>query len=490
MIYGAVDLGGKPEKTDYLGELNKQLEAKLVADEALKKASDNVKGLPELGPNDMFMYYGDSYNQMATWLKDNKDELLKTEEGRLQYQKLLDQAMAFAEESKKYTSETNPLLKRNMSIAQSGINPKEWEESGRMDSRTEQDYREWMAGVDTARATVTVKNGEWVITDDEGDHAYNDRDLFDLTFWDPNNYLVDTPMVSPEKWWSKNHDHRRYSSNEEAVKWVESVISENSKFTRDALRWAEQQGDVWDEGVTAEEVMNENKRGESMGARNDAIEAYAREAVGEWKPEERPSTSRSSSSGEETLRVPDDRVILTSSEGAGYYPNETDTELLRDTDEAAAELQPKRINAALWEDRFDFGEGNTRAFNIHGLKYIRGVGLHVIDSTGEEILVDEEETPKAYKSLKEQFDDKYGKRSFNRLVKQLKAKAHEHVDDLVDRDQWLFDHNFDETFESESVEPESENTEVSDPSAGLPNRTFPEGTFAFGGKIMRRFFGR
>lgn len=477
MIYGAVDLGGKPEKTDYLGELNKQLEAKLVADEALKKASDNVKGLPDLGPNDMFMYYGDSYNQMATWLKDNKDELLKTEEGRLQYQKLLDQAMAFAEESKKYTSETNPLLKRNMSIAQSGINPQEWEAQGRMDGRTEQDYRDWMAGVDTARATVTVKNGEWVITDDEGDHAYNDRDLFDLTFWDPNNYLVDTPMVPPAKWWSMNHNDSKYNSNEEAIAWTEAMIADNSRFTRDALKWAENNG-VWDEGITAKDVREQNLE----GRREEAIKAYAKEAVGEWQPQEDNTRSRRGSNEDEVFTLRDRDIMTSSSENAGYYENEDGTDLVQDTDVASMELpETTRIDAATWGPTYEFEEGSTKAFNLSGMEYVRGVGLNMIDSTGNHILV--EEGTNEYRSLKRQVDAKHGDGAFEKIVAKLKAKTYEHADDLVeDVAQWRLDH----MPESERTETETRNTEVSDPSAGLPEGP----SFAFGGKILSRFFGR
>ena len=297
MLYGRIKTT-RAEVPEYFSDARKSLEAMGVVNQVQKEAEqaalEAIGDLPDLGPNDMFMNYSDTYSQMAKWLKDNKDELLKTEEGRKQYQTLLDQSVSYANSSKEYTTQTNPLLKRNLKIARSGINPQEWEQLGLMDSRTEADYVAWTSSVDTARSSVTVKDGEWVITDDEGDHAFNDPKLFDLSFWDESKYLKDTPMKPPRNWWSLNHNDSQYDSRSEAVEWTEAAIANDGRSSRDALRWAEQNG-VWDEGVTADQVQKEGLD----GRREEAIKAYAEASVPEGWTKEDPTRQNSTPSPED-----------------------------------------------------------------------------------------------------------------------------------------------------------------------------------------------
>ena len=91
MIYGAVDLGGKPAKTDYLGELNKQLEAKVLADHALQKTSANTPDPERVSYANMWDAHAKAFEKAAMDLQSQKDELMKTEEGRAKYQKGIEE---------------------------------------------------------------------------------------------------------------------------------------------------------------------------------------------------------------------------------------------------------------------------------------------------------------------------------------------------------------------------------------------------------------
>lgn len=466
-LYGYIAPNKRPNDPygDYFSETRKMIDAKTAIDQASKAAEDtaleSIGELPELGPNSMFMSYGDAYKQMATYLRDNKDELLATEEGRKQYQQLLDGATQWSAYGKDHTAKVNPMLKTNMTIAKSGVNPSKWESAGMQDKYSYEDYVAKTAELDSARFSVNVKDGQWVVSDEAGEHSINDDSLFDLSFFD--DHLVTTSEKPPSEWWSLNHQDSRYKDEAEAVTWVTATVSDNSRYTLDALRWAEKNG-VFEDGITAEEAKN------SPGRVEDAVKAYARDAVPEGWTKESASqrrAGRNSSNDEEVFTVSDDDILRSSSDEAGSYPNEDGSDLVKDTDIAAMDMpQVLTINAAQWTEP-SVEEGSTQAFRVAGLESRQGSGdIFITTATGEKVAV--MEGSNEYKSLKRQIDEKFGDGAFDKMIGKLRAAANEHVGETVDTAQWRLD-----------------NLEVQEPQAEANTNSF-----ARGGRIFSRLFGR
>lgn len=474
---GFVQRSQDPYK-DYFGDIRKTIDAKMAVEEATKAAEDAaleaIGDLPDLGPNSMFLSYADAQKQMATYLRDHKDELLATEEGRIQYQNLLDGATQWSAYGKDHTAKVNPILKRNMKIAKSGVNPKEWDDLGMQDSHSYEEYVAKTAELDSARFQVTVKDGKWVINDAAGEHSISDPSLFDLTFFE--DHLTQTPEKPPTQWWSLNHQDSKYNTEDEAVAWVAASVADNSRFTVDAVRWAEKNG-VFEEGMTADEALK------SPGRVEEAIEAYARAAVPEgWTKEDGRSGRSRSGSDEDVFTISEDQVIRSSSENAGRYPSEDNSSLLDEQDVASYEMpQVLTVNAVTWQN--PSVEEGRQAFSVAGLQYQHyaepGAKLHIMTSAGEVVPVIEGSNE--YVSLKRQMDEKLGTGAFEKIVRELRGAAAEHSGDVVDPAQWELD-NLD-VIPQEEVEPQPEGRSGMDLPAEGP-------TFARGGRILSRLFGR
>lgn len=289
----------QPELKDYFSELRTAIDAQNTERQAQKDAEEAAARalgeLPELGPNESYLYFSDVDRQMAEYLKDNKDRLLATEEGRAEFQSLMNQYSDFNKNHKQYTTQTRPVLQRNMRFAKFGQNPKEWEQEGLMDPRSYEDYVGWVSGVDTARATVSVRDGKWVITDEQGDHSTTDDSLFDLSFFNEDEYLVNKPPIEPNDFWTLGGSDVQGDTEAEAVDWVTATILSNTSSTASALRWAEANGKL-PEGVTAADVLRPREGVPTDGLRREAARAYAEAAVPEGWTREQPEPTRPSTS--------------------------------------------------------------------------------------------------------------------------------------------------------------------------------------------------
>lgn len=421
----------KPEVKDYFSDLRKQIDAKNMVDTAKKEAEEAAKKamgeLPDLGPNGMYHYYGDVYGQMGQYLKDNKDRLLATEEGRAEYQNLLNGAVDWANNSKEYTKTTRPLLQRNMTFAQSGVNPEEWDSKGMRDSRTYGDYVNWTSGVDSARGQVGVKNGKWVITDDKGDHATNDESLFDLSYFDESKYLIATQPVEPRDFWSLGHDDRMYETRDGAVEWTAATVAQNSRASRDAVRWAEANGKL-PEGVTAQQIIDDPQAAPRV---RDAINAYAEAAVPEdWSPSD---TSTSSGTTAPTTEQKRSTAFKNSIDATV-----TSEETVVAVDQAAGSQSIDVVNVADYSfpseyrpniDTSSFPEG-SRIEDSDGIA-VEIEGTHIIMTTGQiPVLVGAnisdpiELTGQIESGVRRQIDELYGSGSYDRIIAKLREEAY------------------------------------------------------------------
>ena len=449
---------------DYFKEVREKIDANTLL-EKTKEATEEagisaIGGIPDLGPNSMFMSYSDPYKQMATILKDNKDEMMKTPEGRKQYQALMDGAIQFAADGKAQTAYVNPLLQRNMAIAKSGVNPKEWEAQGMRDSHSYEEYVEYTGAIDSARYQVSMKDGEWVLSDGNQEYAQNDDRLFSRKFFE--DHLVMSSEKPPEEWWPIYHQDSKYNNEDEALQWVKATVANNTRQTLDAVRWAHSKGMFGD--MTLEEARAVPGRVE------EAIESYARAAVPEgWTKDEASESSRgstsSSASNEDVFTVSDDDILRSVKDPANpsYYPNEDDTELIENEDVATLPLEDSiTIKTATWTNS-PVQAGSTQAFKVDGIEVNTTEGLVVITSNRERLPI--ESGTMEFNSLKNQIDKRLGDGAFDKIFDKLRAAAYEHVNDTVDEDLWRIDHM-------------------------PPGPSIPAGTFASGGRILRRLFGR
>lgn len=419
---GFVQRSQDPYK-DYFGDIRKTIDAKMAVDEATKAAEDAaleaIGDLPDLAPNSMFLSYADAQKQMATYLRDHKDELLATEEGRIQYQNLLDGATQWSAYGKDHTAKVNPILKRNMKIAKSGINPKEWDDLGMQDSHSYEEYVAKTAELDSARFQVTVKDGKWVINDAAGEHSISDPSLFDLTFFE--DHLTQTPEKPPTQWWSLNHQDSKYNTEDEAVAWVAASVADNSRFTVDAVRWAEKNG-VFEEGMTADEALK------SPGRVEEAIEAYARAAVPEgWTKSD---DSRSDRGGRQTPE--EQRSSAFNDSLDSIIVNETVSEGVEppyDVNVGEADYSfPNNYNPTIDTSAFPEGQRIVDENNVPvaltgtHLTFSDEEGLTMITAQGVEVPLGVPGDP-VYNDVKRQIDMEFGVGSFSKIETKLTRAA-------------------------------------------------------------------
>lgn len=425
---------------DYFKDVREDIETNTLVEKAKQTAEDAaMKALGEIptaSESGMYHAYGDAGFQMASILKEKWPELSKTEEGRQELQKLMEGYTFWTTESKGYYNEVNPVLSRNMKIAKSGANPKEWEDLGLQDSRSYADYQNKVAELDTARFQVGIKNGEWVITDEAGEHSINDTSLMDLSYFADENYLEQTPFPKPESWWITNHQDSKYKNEEEALAWVRAQMEGSKRGRLDAVRWAEEKG-LLPEGMTADEAIDKPGRVE------EAITDYARAAVPEgWEPETTSTSSSSTSTRPSSARTVDTSVISTSSSGTRTMPNEADDALIDAPDSASYPMDdPLTINAANWTG-VQFPAGQNKLFKMSGMSFSVDDGLQVLTLQGDNITI--EQGSADHTGLRRQFDAEYGSGSFDDLVEELRTQALESSDSVIpesERAQWLFDHS-------------------------------------------------
>lgn len=281
-LYGKVDLGN-PERQEFFGEARKQLQQYINLQDAEKaaeeKAMQDAGDVPPLSSVGLYQRDFDAAQQMANILKDKKSDMLGTEEGRRQYQRGLDELSGFLSDRKTYYNTTHPILVQNTSLKKAGKNPNEWATNGLMDGRTLDEYIAKTAELDTNRFNVRFDNGSFVLADQNGDHVSNDPSLMDLSWFDDNNYLVQTPPVRPEDFYNVNRlsNESRFKNRAEVVDWAESTIMTDpgGLKSRDAVRWFVSS----EENQNAEKPLTEKQVLESPNAIERAAKAYAEASV-------------------------------------------------------------------------------------------------------------------------------------------------------------------------------------------------------------------
>lgn len=454
-LYGYIAPNKRPSDPygDYFSETRKMIDAKTAIDQASKAAEDAaleaIGDLPDLGPNSMFMSYGDAYKQMATYLRDNKDRLLATEEGRKEYQQLIDGAAQWSAYGKDHTAKVNPLLSTRMKIARSGVNPSEWENQGLRDKYSYDEYVAKTSELDSARFNVTVKNGQWVINDQAGEHSINDESLFDLSFF--KDFQVETSPDDPSVWYTVHkprNDGKAFKDKEEAKEWTAATImSGKSKGKRDAVRWFVN-SDKNTDGLTVDQINSD----ETGNALDIAVDAYAEEAVSGWeKYVEKTKEEKKPSKGKLTLKGASDQYneLINIDENYGGYDStamkvtnpETGSQTVVPAATSTYNFLGKAKSAAP-DMTLDEFEDPSALESISYDTFTASWTIKLSDGTVSEFNKNPEDEERFYASgmrdergaqvskmkyFSDQFDAVHGSGSFIALLSQLQSRANENV---------------------------------------------------------------
>ena len=449
-LYGKVDLGN-PERQEFFGETRKQLQQYINLQDAEKaaeeKAMQDAGDVPPLSSVGLYQRDFDAAQQMANILKDKKSDMLNTEEGRRQYQRGLDELSGFLSDRKTYYNTTHPILVQNTSLKKSGINPDEWEAKGLMDGRTLEQYIAKTAELDTNRFNVKFDNGSFVLADQDGDHASNDPSLMDLSFFEVDNYLVQTPADSPSVWYTTHkprNDGKFFKDEKDAKEWTRATImSGGGKGKRDAVRWFVN-SDKNTDGLTADQIDSD----ETGNALDRAVDAYAEEAVSGWeKFVEKSKDDKKESKGALSLKGASDdyNELINIEDNYGGYDS---TEMkVTDPETGSQTVVPAftstynflgKAKKASPEISLDEFEGSSKISSISYDTFTSSWKITLSDGSESEFNRNPEDEGRFYvpgmrderggrvskmKHFANQFDAVHGDGSFTALLSQLQTKA-------------------------------------------------------------------
>lgn len=298
MLYGAVDLG-KPERQEFFQEARAGLKQaqmlKMAKDEQEKKSVAAAGNIPLVSSANMWDSHAKAAQKAAKDLRDRKDEMMKTEEGREQYQTMLNELEFFIEQGKDHFRITSPVLENNINIARQG-----GQYENRM--RDEHDvswYEERMAEADSDLYDVSFIDGHLMI----GGMSVDDPQLMNNSRFDSS--LVRMEPVEPGTFWRNNIGNKsQILDTNEAEMMVKDAILSSSRTQMDVAEWwRNSQGGVDESGnelPSAEDIVNNNQ-----GLFDDAIEAYTQKAIDGWSPSKEKKRSGRSGGGKSEEKTPD-----------------------------------------------------------------------------------------------------------------------------------------------------------------------------------------
>ena len=430
-LYGYQGLVKAPESTDYFKDLRADIDAAVKAkgaEEAVEEAVKEAMGaVPEQFSSN---YYGADYDalrQMSQILKDRRDELLATEEGRETFNALLSQIDYFGKNQKAFASATKPVLTENTLYAMQGASPEKW--GGMVDKHSLQDYTNWKTQHDNPMYTVRVDGDKFILSDASGDHSVQDPYLVDASFFDPNQHLELPPAVRPQDWYAVHRPRNEaatFNDRQAAVDWMTgSLMTDTSGVSkRDAIRWYVD-SEANTDNLTQEQVLS------NANAQERAVTAYAEAALpSDWSPSDTSTSSRTTAPTTEQKR----RTAFNNSIDATITSEETVVAFDQTTGNQSIDV----VNVADYGfpseyrpniDTSSFPEG-SRIEDSNGIA-VEIEGTHIIMTTGQiPVLVGSnisdpiELTGQIESSVRRQIDELYGSGSYDRIIEKLREEAY------------------------------------------------------------------
>ena len=307
-LYGKVDLG-TPEKTDFFSGMSESLAQMKLRNEnekAQEKAAiGQASSVPLVSSATMFDSHAQAWTSAAKQLRDNKDEYMKTAEGREQYSQLIEELEFGITEAESMFNIVNPELETNLNIARSGQNPEELEARGERDANNLAHYESKLGDLDNGnKYAVSIEDGHFVLSEGTGSKVgVQDPSLMDLTAGKPRLELL--PPPEPNSFWIRQRDDSKYQDRDEAVRWVEATTTSTERGRLDMARWYKENLDDLSEKERAEiESMTPEQIATTPGRLNDAAKAYAEASVPDDFSKETPESKvakKKSESFERTL---------------------------------------------------------------------------------------------------------------------------------------------------------------------------------------------
>ena len=285
MLYGAVNVS-QPKAPEFFKEATaglKQMqllkEAEKKQEEATEKAARAAMVDPSsANPATTWDSIGGAAEKAAEQLRGMKDELMKTEEGRAQYQTYineLDQLIQYGEEDYKTTFS---VANNNMTNLRTGV-----EYEGRMqDNRTLSQYEEQMMLDDNRnRYNVRFENGHLVLDDGSGAMRVGDPRLFNTTRYDAK--LERMEPVDPDTFYRRNAYRPYIEKEDQARQAVQDELSSSKRNRLDAIEWWLRNDpagqDEAEKGLTADKILAEGQG----GSLSTALKSYTDAAVEGWQ---------------------------------------------------------------------------------------------------------------------------------------------------------------------------------------------------------------
>ncbi len=283
-LYGKVDLG-TPEKTDFFSGISESLAQMKLRNEnekAQEKAAiDQASSVPLVSSATMFDSHSQAWTSAAKQLRDNKDEYMKTAEGREQYSQLIEELEFGINEAESMFNTVNPDLEKNLNIARSGQNPEELEARGQRDANNLAHYEDKLGDLDNGeKYTVSIEDGHFVLSEGASGPKIGVQDpgLMDLTAGKPRLELL--PPPDPSNFWIRQRDDSKYQNRDEALRWVEATTTSTERGKLDMARWyKENLDDLPEKERRAIESMTPEEIASTPGRLNDAAKAYAEDSV-------------------------------------------------------------------------------------------------------------------------------------------------------------------------------------------------------------------
>ena len=416
MLYGAVNVPQRKEPQKYFEDIQKQLKEAQILKEADKAQEEAAKAgmgaVPLVSSAKMFDSHAKAWKKAAEQLRSEKDKYMETAEGREKYTQLLNELNFGIQESEAYFKEASPELEANLNIARSGQNLDQWEKQGQKDSHDLAYYEGVLNDLDSDKFAVSIQDGHFVLDDGKGPKSIEDPSLMDFSIVKPD--LVMTDPVDPKDWWVRSHDDRMYEDREEAKQWTRATVGQSQRGNLDVARWWVSSGKA-PEGMTAEEVVNE------AGRMDEALNAYAEDAVPEgWSKEDPNENAEPTAEEKKKTRFNKslDQVFpIVSDPNAQPVPPATAPA----PDQAQYEFPSQdavTVNTANWGDRaIRNAQGVIQNATITGIKFDStaspGENLIVITSSGP-IPIDQGEP--IYESIKISIDRAEGSGAFEKIV--------------------------------------------------------------------------
>lgn len=287
MLYGAINVS--PQKApEYFKEATAGLKQMQLFKEAEKKqeeATEKKARAAMLDPSEVnfastWDSAGGAAQEAAQQLRDMKDELMKTEEGRAQYNTYLNELTQFIELAEEDYKQTYSVFINNTNVLRAGN-----EYENRMQDVHDLAFYEDKAALDDSRNRYKVRfeGGHMVLDDGSGPMRFNDPRIFNTQRYDAKLERMDP--VNPDTFYRQSAYQPYIETSAQAKQAIKDALT-TRRSRLDAIEWwlrNEPDGKELrekDPNMTADLILDVT---ENSGYLGSAMEAYEAAALKGWQ---------------------------------------------------------------------------------------------------------------------------------------------------------------------------------------------------------------